>query len=64
MTNRTETLVACVVMIDNEGRRLLVCRPEGEVNAGWWEVHGGQFAAVAALGEAARRAMRDGVGMH
>ena len=63
MTNRTETLVACVVMIDNEGRSLLGCRPEGKVYAGWWEFPGGKLEAMETVEEAAKREMREELGI-
>ena len=63
MMNRTETLVACVVMIDNEGRSLLGCRPEGKVYAGWWEFPGGKLEAMETVEEAAKREMREELGI-
>lgn len=61
---RQETLVACVVLMDQEGRCLLGCRPEGKVYAGWWEFPGGKLEAMETVEEAARREMHEELGIH
>lgn len=63
MTDRAETLVACVVLIDEQGRCLLNSRPEGKVYAGWWEFPGGKLEAMETVEEAARREMKEELGI-
>lgn len=63
MTNRTETLVACAVLMDEQGGCLLNSRPEGKVYAGWWEFPGGKLEAMETVEEAARREVREELGI-
>ena len=63
MTDRAEILVACVVLIDEQGRCLLNSRPEGKVYAGWWEFPGGKLEAMETVEAAARREMKEELGI-
>ena len=63
MTDRVETLVACAVLMDEEGRCLLNSRPEDKVYAGWWEFPGGKLEAMETVEEAARREVREELGL-
>ena len=63
MTDRIETLVACAVLMDEQGRCLLNSRPEGKVYAGWWEFPGGKLEAMETVEEAARREVREELGL-
>lgn len=66
MSERTETIVACAVLMDEEGRCLLSSRPQGKVYAGWWEFPGGKLEAMETVEEAAKREIKEelGIDMH
>lgn len=66
MSERTETIVACAVLMDEEGRSLLSSRPQGKVYAGWWEFPGGKLEAMETVEEAAKREIKEelGIDMH
>lgn len=66
MTERTETIVACAVLMDQEGRCLLSSRPQDKVYAGWWEFPGGKLEAMETVEEAAKREIKEelGIDMH
>lgn len=63
MSDRIETLVACAVLMDEQGRCLLSSRPEGKVYAGWWEFPGGKLEAMETVEEAAKRELREELGI-
>ena len=63
MLDRIETLVACAVLMDEQGRCLLNSRPEGKVYAGWWEFPGGKLEAMETVEEAAKRELREELGI-
>ena len=63
MTDRIETLVACAVLMDEQGRCLLNSRPQDKVYGGWWEFPGGKLEAMETAEEAAKREVREELGL-
>ena len=63
MTDRIETLVACAVLMDEQERCLLNSRPQNKVYGGWWEFPGGKLEAMETVEEAAKREVREELGL-
>ena len=56
-------LVACAIMVDADGRRLVTDRPPGRDMAGLWDFPGGKVEAGETLEEAALRELEEEVGV-